>query len=172
MTKSVTLYDHTSEFVQIKQALEDDPDIDGPAIENLLQEISGQIEDKIRGAAAVIDEWALEKEAAEILRKRIQSRERAISNRIDRLKSWLLFNMERGGITQIKAVDHCVNYCAKFWTNHYGLNCRFLIPSRNSKPQNILVGLRDKLNVDAKFIGKRISISQKPQANIAISGRR
>lgn len=106
MTKSVTLYDHTSEFVQIKQALEDDPDIDGPAIENLLQEISGQIEDKIRGAAAVIDEWALEKEAAEILRKRIQSRERAISNRIDRLKSWLLFNMERGGITQIKAVDH------------------------------------------------------------------
>ena len=55
MTKSVTLYDHTSEYLQIKQALEDDPDVDADAVNNLLSEISGQIEDKIRGTSAVID---------------------------------------------------------------------------------------------------------------------
>ena len=106
MTKSVTLYDHTSEYLQIKQALEDDPDVDADAVNNLLSEISGQIEDKIRGTSAVIDEWPLEKAATETLRKRLQAREAAIDNRISRLKNWLLYNMQRMSVTRIDAIDH------------------------------------------------------------------
>ena len=106
MSNSVTLYDHTTEFLQIKHVLEDDPDVDNDVVENLLREIEGQMEDKIRGASAVIDEWNYDLNSTETLRKKLQTRERAIRNRIERLKSWLLFNMQRAGITKIDATDH------------------------------------------------------------------
>ncbi len=92
------LYELTDQYLQIAEALENDPDADASG---LLQEVEGELEDKVKNCAALIEQWDLDVEALKEHKRRIDKRIKAVENRKKRLRDWLRFNMSRAGITRI-----------------------------------------------------------------------
>jgi len=73
-----------------------------PEIESLLDQIEGGIEEKADSIAALCREWKLEALGCKEEKDRLAARQKAAENRIEGLKSYLQFQLERMGIDKVK----------------------------------------------------------------------
>lgn len=92
---------------EYQQALRELSDLDLPeeAIKDTLEGLQGELTVKAQNVAACILNLNLEVDSIKTVEKRIKDKRLALSKRIDWLKNYLKSNMERCGISEIKAND-------------------------------------------------------------------
>lgn len=82
-----------------------DPDLPEEVVADTLEALEGELIQKGQAVAAFALNLAAEVEAIKTVEKRIVERRRALENRVERMREYLRANMERAGITEIKALD-------------------------------------------------------------------
>jgi hypothetical protein len=100
----MSLYHMTENY---RAALVDlsDPELPEEVVADTLEALEGELIQKGQAVAAFALNLAAEVEAIKTVEKRIVERRRALENRVERVREYLRANMERAGITEIKALD-------------------------------------------------------------------
>lgn len=100
----MSLYHMTENY---RAALVDlsDPELPEEVVADTLEALEGELIQKGQAVAAFALNLAAEVEAIKTVEKRIVERRRALENRVERMREYLRANMERAGITEIKALD-------------------------------------------------------------------
>lgn len=98
------LYEITDQYLGALQAL-DDPDLPEEAVRDTLEALQGEILQKGQAVAAFTMNLAAEVEALKAHEKRIATKRKALEAKEARLREYLKFNMERSGISEIRAID-------------------------------------------------------------------
>ena len=106
------LYDISTQYLAIANQLAE-LDIDDRTLEDTLSGESWPVEEKIRAVSAVILNLQAEADMVKGAAERIVKRAKALQSRADALHDYLLINMQRTGITEIKALDG--TFKAKFY---------------------------------------------------------
>lgn len=103
-----TLYELSNQYVMLLRMAED-PDIDPQVIEDTLESLDGEIEDKAEGYVCVIKELEanIAKYDSEI--KRLTERKTAEANHIKRMKERLMTTMTDIGKTKVKTEHFSVS---------------------------------------------------------------
>lgn len=96
-----TLYELTADYLQLLEMAED-PDIDPQAIEDTLEGLGGEIEDKAENYAKVMVELDAEAEKLKSEIDRLTKRKKSIESTKDRMKKSLQDSMEVIGKTKFK----------------------------------------------------------------------
>jgi len=79
--------------------------LDDQTIADTLEGLQGAVEVKAQNVAAYCLNVEAEAEAIENAAKRLQERANALTKRTAHLRAYLMYNMKRAGITEIKAID-------------------------------------------------------------------
>lgn len=104
MKNALTLYSITDRFLQAFEALPDSG-LDEATIFDTLESIEGELVEKGRAVAAFYLNLEAEADAVEAMANRLKERAKAARARTEAMRSYLLTNMQRAGITEIKAED-------------------------------------------------------------------
>ena len=96
-----TLYELTDEWMQLLDMAED-PDIDEQALQDTLEGLGGEIEDKADNYAKVIAELNGKEELLKGEIDRLSARKKSIENTITRMKATLQYAMETTGKEKFK----------------------------------------------------------------------
>lgn len=106
---NVTLYKLADEYLIAAEKLQE-MDMPPEVVEDTLESISGDIQEKATNIAMLVRNWESTVEAMEKAEKEIASRRKAVENRINHIKEYLLFNMQRTGIKRLIAhISHCLS---------------------------------------------------------------
>ena len=97
----MTLYELTSEYLQLLEMLED-PDADEQLIADTLEAIGGEIEIKADGYARVLRQMASDATGIKAEEERLHNRRKSLENRSEWLKNRLQSMMEITGKTKFK----------------------------------------------------------------------
>lgn len=79
--------------------------LDEQTIIDTLEGLQGAVEVKAQNVAAYCLNVEAEAEAIDAIADKLAKRADALRNRTEHLRSYLMFNMKRSGITEIKAID-------------------------------------------------------------------
>lgn len=102
------LFELTGEFRDLYEAVEqfeDEPD----AWFDTLEAIQGEIDDKILNCARIVESERAEVKALKELEERIHARRKAKENGIERLKGYMMHNMEVTGKKRVDDIDLSVS---------------------------------------------------------------
>lgn len=101
----VSLYHMTDEFLAAIRSMEAMEDLDPQTFADTLEGLSGELavkQQNVAGYTLALDADIDTMKAAE---QRIAARRKSLELRRDKLRQYLLFNMQRASITEIKAID-------------------------------------------------------------------
>lgn len=96
-----TLYELTGQY-QFLLSLAEDPDTDPQVLDDSLEALSGEIEDKADGYAKVITELKVQRDALKAEKDRIDGRIKSLDKNIDRMNESLKTSMIYTGKTKFK----------------------------------------------------------------------
>ena len=82
-----------------------DPELPEEVVADTLEALEGELMQKGQAVAAFALNLAAEVEAVKAVEKRISDRRKALEKREQKLRDYLRENMEKAGITEIKAID-------------------------------------------------------------------
>src|SRR5690606_34794609 len=101
---SMSLYHMTEQY---QRALADLTDADLPeeVVADTLEALEGELIQKGQAVAAFALNLAAEVDAIKAVEKRISDRRKALERRAEGLRDYLRTNMEKAGISEIKAMD-------------------------------------------------------------------
>jgi hypothetical protein len=101
---SISLYHMTEEY---RQALEELTNADLPeeVVRDTLEALSGELYKKSEAVAAFTLNLDAELEAIKLVEKRITDKRKQLEKRTESLREYLLINMQKAGITEIRALD-------------------------------------------------------------------
>ncbi len=94
------LYELTTQYDEALRTLSD-MDIPQEAIDDTLEALSGEIEEKATNVAKYMENLLADASAIKEAEKKMAARRKIIENRAATLKEYLKSNMERSGITEI-----------------------------------------------------------------------
>lgn len=98
------LYEISSQYLATANQLAD-MDIDEQTLTDTLEASAWPVEEKVRAVSAVILNLQAEADMVKAASDKIAKRAKALQSRADALHDYLLINMQRTGITEIKALD-------------------------------------------------------------------
>lgn len=100
----ISLYHMTENY---RQALADltDADLPDEVVADTLEALEGELIQKGQAVAAFALNLSAEIDAIKTVEKRISDRRKALEKRADNLRDYLRTNMEKAGISEIKALD-------------------------------------------------------------------
>jgi hypothetical protein len=101
---NLSLYQMTAEYNEAFESMIDS-DIPVEAIRDTLEGLQGEITVKGANVAAFILNLEAEADKVKTVEDRIRDRRKALEAKADRMRDYLKQNMERCGITNIKALD-------------------------------------------------------------------
>ena len=101
---TMKLYQLADEYQQALEIL-DDPELPDEVVRDTLEALQGGLAQKGQAVAAYALNLAAEIEALKAHEKRVAAKRRALEGREEWLRGYLESNMERCGITEIKAID-------------------------------------------------------------------
>lgn len=100
----LSLYQMADEYLSALQHLRES-DIDDQTIADTLEGLEGELVQKAQNVAAFAMNMEAEADALKAAEKRLADRRRAIEKKSAKMREYLLMNMEKSGITEIKAID-------------------------------------------------------------------
>ena len=98
------LYELQSTFNQVMDLI-DDPDANLEVLESVLQEIEGEFDQKIEGCVMMVKNMEAETVGIKAEIDRLSARKKALDNRIDGLKGYMLMQMTLLAKDKIKTPD-------------------------------------------------------------------
>lgn len=101
---AIKLYELANEYVEALEVL-DDPDLPEEVVRDTLEALQGGIAEKGRAVAAYSLNLSVEIEALKAHEKRVAAKRKTLESREEWLREYLKHNMEKCGITEIKALD-------------------------------------------------------------------
>lgn len=101
MATSLALYALADEYVSAVEKLSD-MDLDDQTIADTLEGLSGALEVKATNVAMFVRNLETSADAIKEAESRMSARRKAIENRAQRIRDYLLVNMERTGISKIE----------------------------------------------------------------------
>lgn len=101
---SMSLYHMTAEYRRALAELSD-ADLPEEVVADTLEALEGELIHKGRAVAAFALNLSAEIDAIKVVEKRISDRRKALERRADNLREYLRSNMEKAGISEIKAID-------------------------------------------------------------------
>lgn len=99
---AMTLYELTEEYREALQSLTE-MDLDEQTVSDTLEGLQGAIEVKAQNVAMFIRNLEVGAEAIKEAESRMAARRKAIENRVQRIKQYLLMNMRACGISKIES---------------------------------------------------------------------
>lgn len=100
----ISLYHMTEEYRQALQEL-NDADLPEDVVRDTLEALGGELMKKGEAVAAFTLNLAAEIDAIKAVEKRIGDRRKALEKRSENMREYLRINMEKAGISEIKALD-------------------------------------------------------------------
>ena len=100
MANDLALYQLADEYLQAVEKLSD-MDLDEQTVADTLESLQGDMETKVVNVSKFIKNLEASAEAMIHAEAQIKSRRQAIENRVERIKHYLKFHMERTGMTKI-----------------------------------------------------------------------
>ena len=100
----MNLYEVSTQYLATANQLAE-LDIDEQTIIDTLEAEAWPVEEKVRAVSAVILNLQAEADMVKAASDKIAKRAKALQSRADALHDYLLINMQRTGITEIKALD-------------------------------------------------------------------
>lgn len=100
----ISLYHMTEEYRQALQELSD-ADLPEDVVRDTLEALGGELIKKGEAVAAFALNLGAEIDAIKAVEKRISDRRKALEKRADNMREYLRTNMEKAGISEIKALD-------------------------------------------------------------------
>lgn len=102
---SLKLYELTDKYQHALQALSTLEDVDDETIQNTLEGLQGDIEEKALNVAAYVQNILAEATTMREYEKRMKGRRETLERRAKRMKAYLKFEMERGELKAIKGEE-------------------------------------------------------------------
>lgn len=100
----MSLYYITEQYREALAILTD-ADLPEEAVADTLEALEGEVIQKSQAVAAFTLNLSAEIEAVKAVEKRISERRKSLERREARMREYLRFNMEKSGISEIKALD-------------------------------------------------------------------
>jgi len=100
----ISLYHMATEYQLALVALSD-PELPDDVVSDTLEALEGELVNKGQAVAAFTLNLEAEIDAIKAVEKRISERRRSLEGRTARMREYLKMNMERCGISEIKAID-------------------------------------------------------------------
>lgn len=100
----ISLYHMTEEYRQALQELSD-ADLPEDVVRDTLEALGGELIKKGEAVAAFTLNLGAEIDAIKAVEKRISDRRKALEKRAENMRDYLRTNMEKAGISEIKALD-------------------------------------------------------------------
>jgi hypothetical protein len=145
------LYEISTQYLATAQQLAE-LDIDGQTLADTLEAEAWPVEEKVRAVSAVILNLQAEADMVKGTADRIAKRAKALQSRADALHDYLLINMQRTGITEIKALDG--TFKAKLYRER---DASVVIDSENLIPADYMREIPARCEPDKVLIKKAIN---------------
>lgn len=100
----MSLYHMTEQYQRALAELAD-ADLPEEVVADTLEALEGELVQKGQAVAAFALNLGAEVEAIKAVEKRIGDRRKALERHVERMRKYLRTNMEKAGITEIKAID-------------------------------------------------------------------
>ncbi len=147
----MNLYEISNEYLATANQLAD-MDIDEQTLTDTLEASAWPVEEKVRSVSAVILNLQAEADMVKGTADRIAKRAKALQSRADALHDYLLINMQRTGITEIKALDG--TFKAKLYRER---DASVVIDSENLIPADYMREIPARCEPDKVLIKKAIN---------------
>lgn len=147
----MNLYEISTQYLATAQQLAE-LDIDHQTLADTLESEAWPVEEKVRAVSAVILNLQAEADMVKGTADRIAKRAKALQSRADALHDYLLINMQRTGITEIKALDG--TFKAKLYRER---DASVVIDSENLIPADYMREIPAQYEPDKILIKKAIS---------------
>lgn len=98
---NLTLYQIADQYMQDMQRLQD-LDLDEQTIADTLEGMAGALEEKVTNVAMFVRNVEASVEAIKAAEKQMYERRKALENRSERIRKYMLENMQRTGISKIE----------------------------------------------------------------------
>lgn len=145
------LYEISNQYLATAQQLAE-LDIDEQTLADTLEAEAWPVEEKVRAVSAVILNLQAEADMVKGTADRIAKRAKALQSRADALHDYLLINMQRTGITEIKALDG--TFKAKLYRER---DASVVIDSENLIPADYMREIPARCEPDKVLIKKAIN---------------
>ncbi len=145
------LYEISTQYLATAQQLAE-LDIDEQTLADTLESEAWPVEEKVRAVSAVILNLQAEADMVKGTADRIAKRAKALQSRADALHDYLLINMQRTGITEIKALDG--TFKAKLYRER---DASVVIDSENLIPADYMREIPARCEPDKVLIKKAIN---------------
>lgn len=147
----MNLYEISTQYLATAQQLAE-LDIDEQTLADTLESEAWPVEEKVRAVSAVILNLQAEADMVKGTADRIAKRAKALQSRADALHDYLLINMQRTGITEIKALDG--TFKAKLYRER---DASVVIDSENLIPADYMREIPARCEPDKVLIKKAIN---------------
>lgn len=147
----MNLYDISTQYLATANQLAD-MDIDEQTLADTLEAEAWPVEEKVRAVSAVILNLQAEADMVKAASDKIAKRAKALQSRADALHDYLLINMQRTGITEIKALDG--TFKAKLYRER---DASVVIDSENLIPADYMREIPARCEPDKVLIKKAIN---------------
>jgi hypothetical protein len=147
----MNLYEISNEYLATAQQLAE-LDLDEQTITDTLEAAQWPVEEKGRALSAVILNMRAEADMVNDAIKKLSHRAKAIESRAQALHDYLLINMQRTGITEIKALDG--TFKAKLYRER---DANVIIDSDNLIPADYMREIPARCEPDKVLIKKAIN---------------
>lgn len=147
----MNLYEISTQYLATAQQLAE-LDIDEQTLSETLEAEAWPVEEKVRAVSAVILNLQAEADMVKGTADRIAKRAKALQSRADALHDYLLINMQRTGITEIKALDG--TFKAKIYRER---DASVVIDSENLIPADYMREIPARYEPDKVLIKKAIN---------------
>lgn len=163
---SLRLYEITDRFLTALEALPDSG-LDEVTIFDTLESIEGELVEKGRNVAAYCLNLEAECDAVEAMAAKLKDRAKIARSRTDSLRQYLFVQMQRAGITEIKAIDG--TFSAKIKNNPPSVDCyapefippEFMKVPEPPPPSPIKSAIKDAIKSGVDVPGCRLTQSQR-----------
>jgi hypothetical protein len=156
---SLTLYQLKNEYLELSSMLEDETiELPAEAIHNTLEGIQGELQDKVLNVAAIVETFNSYAEAIKKARERMQKRERALTNRAEQLKAYIVFCMSATGLKKAESPEIRVSLC--------GGRGRLVIDNEEAIPEQFLQERIEKVVLKTEIIDAMNSGQEVPGVHI------
>lgn len=147
----MNLYEISTQYLATAQQLAE-LDIDHQTLADTLEAEAWPVEEKVRAVSAVILNLQAEADMVKGTADRIAKRAKALQSRAEALHDYLLVNMQRTGITEIKALDG--TFKAKLYRER---DASVVIDSENLIPADYMREIPARCEPDKVLIKKAIN---------------
>lgn len=131
------LYDLTNQYLELIGLLVD-PDVDEEIVNDTLDGLQGEIEEKLEGCGMVLRQMDGDINMIDLEIKRLQARKKTYENSKNRLKKYILNSMKVMGITKVKTPLFS-------FTVKNGVDS-VIVPNENLVPEEYRIKQPDKIN--------------------------